>query len=151
MHESYGGVFCWFCVGFVLFCLKPLYHCKKVPQHRHQHRWGYRLTLSPICWVWVGGDCLPLREEEWRHFSPTLNIQVCKCDTRIWVINIGTTHGEVLPSLFLSRQTIIIEAIFQWWSAFKHRNTKPTKIDQKTHANQLILGNFCSLPVAPTF
>mgnify|MGYP001797938911 CR=1 FL=1 len=45
---------------------------------------------------------------------------------------------------FFLAQTIKVEALFQWWSAFKQHNTKPTK---KTHANQLISGKFCSLSV----
>ena len=48
-----------------------------------------------------------------KTFLPNIE-HVSKCDTCILVINIGTTHGEVLPILFLFRQTIIIEAIFQW-------------------------------------
>ena len=38
------------------------------------------------------------------------------------------TQGEVLPNYFLLRQTIKVEAFFQWWQ----HNTKPTKKTMET-------------------
>ena len=67
--------------------------------------------------------------------------QVCKCF--IWVTNFGTIHGEVLPNCFLPRQTIKVEAFFQWWRAFKRHKT----IQKTLTTNQLITTKFCSLPM----
>ena len=50
--------------------------------------------------------------------------QVWKCF--IWVSNLGTIHGEAQLNRFLPRQTTKVDAVFQWWSALKGHNTKPT-------------------------
>ena len=49
---------------------------------------------------------------------------------------------EVRPYCFWTRQTIKVEAFFQWWLAFRQHKT-----NQKTHAHQLISDRFCSLLV----
>mgnify|MGYP001793965336 CR=1 FL=1 len=72
-----------------------------------------------------------------------LSKKVCK--SFIWVTNLGTIHGEVLPNCCcLPRQTIKVNAFSQWWLAFKQQNTNSTKTNQKTHVDQLISDKFCS-------
>ena len=80
------------------------------------------------------GECLFADRRQMKIFQQ--NRWVCKCF--IWVTNLGTIHGKVLPNCFLPRQTIKVEALFQWWLTSKQHNTKPTKTNQKTRANQLI-------------
>ena len=51
--------------------------------------------------------------------------QVCRPKCFLWVTNVETIHGEVLPNCFLPthRPTIEVEAFLQWWLAFKQHNT----------------------------
>ena len=54
----------------------------------------------------------------------TGNFLVCWEKTNQDILaNLGTIYGELLPYCFLLRQTIKVEAFFQWWLAFKQHNT----------------------------
>ena len=101
---------------------------------------------NPQSWLCAFQNCTYSVTCNW-YFGQT-NRYVNECF--IWLSNLRSSRGEMLPNCFLLKQTIEFEAFFQcqWWLAFKQHNT-----NQKTHANQFSGADFrqilqltCGLP-----
>ena len=73
----------------------------------------------------------------------------CKCS--IWVTDLGTIHGRVLPNFFSLNQTMKSWGISSYDEEPSNKTTqKPIKKHKKSHTNQLISGKFCRLPATTT-